>query len=41
VLKGVGGLAVGGGKCIGKRHHPYPAKEVPYPRNYEKEVVDL
>ncbi|KIP04682.1 hypothetical protein PHLGIDRAFT_36807 [Phlebiopsis gigantea 11061_1 CR5-6] len=24
----------------GKRHHPYPADEVPYPRSYERHVVD-
>ncbi|EMD40112.1 hypothetical protein CERSUDRAFT_81393 [Gelatoporia subvermispora B] len=24
----------------GKRHHKFPANEVPYPRNYEKQVVD-
>lgn len=25
----------------GKKHHPYSSKEVPYPRNYEKDVLDL
>ena len=41
MLKGIGNLVLGGGQCRGKKHHPYPAKEVPYPRSYEKEVVDL
>ncbi|EPQ54467.1 hypothetical protein GLOTRDRAFT_121617 [Gloeophyllum trabeum ATCC 11539] len=25
----------------GEKHHPYPAKEVPYPRSYERQVVDF
>jgi hypothetical protein len=25
----------------GKKHHPYRKEEVPYPRNYEREVLDL
>jgi hypothetical protein len=41
VLKGIGNLTVGGGQCRGKKHHPYPSMEAPYPRSYEKEVVDL
>lgn len=41
VVKGVGNLAVGGGRSPGKKHHSYPANEVPYPRSYEREVVDL
>ena len=41
VVKGIGNLAMGGGQCRGKKHHPYPAKDVPYPRSYEKEVMDL
>lgn len=40
-LKGIGHLALGGGQCRGKKYHSYPSKEVPYPRSYEKEVVDL
>lgn len=40
-VKGIGNLVVGGGQSSGKKHHSYPAKEVPYPRSYEKEVVDL
>lgn len=23
-----------------KKHHPHPAKEVPYPVNYERQVID-
>lgn len=23
-----------------KKHHPYPAKEAPYPLNYERPVID-
>ncbi|KAF9524283.1 hypothetical protein CPB83DRAFT_618717 [Crepidotus variabilis] len=41
VIKGVGHTIVGGGKCPGKKHHPYSKKEVPYPRSYDTEVVDL
>ena len=40
VVKGIGNF-VGGGQSSGKKHHSYPAKEVPYPRSYEKEVIDL
>lgn len=25
----------------GKKHHPFPKDEVPYPRNYERDVLDL
>lgn len=24
----------------GKKHHPYPPKEVPYPRSYERQAID-
>ena len=41
VVKGIGNLVVGGGKSPGKKHHSHPATEVPYPRSYEREVVDL
>jgi hypothetical protein len=41
VVKGIGNSVVGGGKSPGKKHHSYSAKEVPYPRSYEREVVDL
>ena len=41
VAKGIGNLVVGGGQSPGKKHHSFPAKEVPYPRSYEKEVIDL
>ncbi|KAF9267364.1 hypothetical protein L218DRAFT_995627 [Marasmius fiardii PR-910] len=30
-----------GGIGGGKRHHAYPKEEVPYPRSYEREVLDL
>ena len=40
MVKGVGNFVVNG-QCRGKKHHPHPVKEVPYPRSYEKEVVDL
>lgn len=35
---GMGNGAMGG---RGERHHPYPKEEVPYPRSYERGVVDL
>ena len=41
VVKGIGNLVMGGGQCRGKKHHSYPAKQVPYPRSYDKEVMDL
>lgn len=41
VVKGVGHTIVGGGRSPGKKHHPYSKKEVPYPRSYDTEVVDL
>lgn len=41
VLKGIGNSVVGGGRSPGKKHHSYSAKKVPYPRSYEREVVDL
>jgi hypothetical protein len=25
----------------GGRHHPFPKEDVPYPRNYEREIIDL
>lgn len=40
-LKGVGHTVLGGGKGPGKRHHAYPKEEVPYPRAYAREVIDL
>jgi len=40
-IKGVGSTVVGGGRCAGKKYHPYPKREVPYPRSYDREVVDL
>ena len=41
VVKGIGNSVMGGGKSPGKKHHLYSAKEVPYPRSYEREIVDL
>ncbi|KDR82916.1 hypothetical protein GALMADRAFT_238570 [Galerina marginata CBS 339.88] len=41
VVKGVGHAVVGGGYSPGKKHHPYRKEEVPYPRSYGREVVDL
>jgi len=32
---------MGGRRCPGKKYHPYRKDEVPYPRSYDKEVVDL
>lgn len=34
----VGGLGVVGG---GRKHHPYEKEEVPYPRSYDRDVLDL
>ncbi|KAF8645159.1 hypothetical protein AX16_007987 [Volvariella volvacea WC 439] len=39
VFKGPGLSA--SGVRVGKKHHSYPRKEVPYPRNFEREVLDL
>jgi hypothetical protein len=41
VIKGIGHATVGGKKCPGKKYHPYPKEDVPYPRSYDREVVDL
>ncbi|KAJ7600716.1 hypothetical protein C8J56DRAFT_15829 [Mycena floridula] len=38
-LKSAGWGAQGIGAA--KKHHPYPKEEVPYPRNYERDVLDL
>lgn len=49
VVKG-GGAGIGSGGPMGwgaqgigagKKHHPYPRQEVPYPKNYERNVLDL
>ncbi|KAJ3992685.1 hypothetical protein F5050DRAFT_883474 [Lentinula boryana] len=34
---GMGGLGVSGGR----KHHPFKKEEVPYPRSYDREVLDL
>ena len=36
-----GGMGIGAMSRKGERHHPYPKQEVPYPRSYERGVVDL
>lgn len=41
VLKGVGTHLTDGTVSRGKKHHPYTQRDVPYPRNYEREVLDL
>jgi len=41
VIKGIGHATVGGKKCPGKKYHPYSKEDVPYPRSYDREVVDL
>ncbi|KIK57278.1 hypothetical protein GYMLUDRAFT_61565 [Collybiopsis luxurians FD-317 M1] len=35
---GMGGLCIMGGS---RKHHPYKKEEVPYPRSYDREVLDL
>lgn len=37
---GAGGLG-GVGIMGGRKHHPFPKEEVPYPRSYERDVLDL
>jgi hypothetical protein len=37
----MGHTMVGGRRCPGKKYHPFRKREVPYPRSYDKEVVDL
>jgi hypothetical protein len=39
MFKGHGGGI--GPKIEGVRHHPFAKEEVPYPRSYDKGVVDL
>jgi hypothetical protein len=41
LIKGVGHTMVGGRRCPGKKYHPFRKSDVPYPRSYDKEVVDL
>lgn len=41
MVKGVGNSVVGGEKSSGKKHHCYSVQEAPYPRSYEREVIDL
>ena len=38
-MKGPG--AGPGFELRGKKHHAHPKEEVPYPRNFEREVLDL
>ncbi|KAG6915147.1 hypothetical protein DXG01_013042 [Tephrocybe rancida] len=41
VKKGEGSSLVPALGFGGKRHHKFPKEEVPYPRSYEREVIDL
>lgn len=41
VMKGVGIHLTDGTISPGKKHHPFVSKDVPYPRSYEREVIDL
>lgn len=41
VVKGAGAWAGTGYVRPGRKHHPYSRDEVPYPRSYEREVLDL
>lgn len=42
VLKSSGSSKFGASPfSVGKRHHPYPKEEAPYPRSYERDVLDL
>ncbi|KAJ3881759.1 hypothetical protein F5051DRAFT_321253 [Lentinula edodes] len=36
-ILGMGGLGVSGGR----KHHPFKKEDVPYPRSYDREVLDL
>lgn len=40
-LKGTGTTIGLVGSCRGKKHHPYSSEEVPYPRSFERDVLDL
>jgi len=40
-IKGVGHTIYGQLKSPGKKYHAHPKDEVPYPRSYEREVLDL
>ncbi|KAF5382753.1 hypothetical protein D9615_002896 [Tricholomella constricta] len=41
VMKGEGSALGSDLSFRGKKHHTFPRNEVPYPRNYEREVLDL
>lgn len=41
VQKGVGIHLTDGTVSAGKRHHPYSRRDVPYPRSYDRDVIDL
>ncbi|RDB17885.1 hypothetical protein Hypma_000730 [Hypsizygus marmoreus] len=41
IIKGMGATVGPDICCPGKKHHAYPPEEAPYPRNYEREVIDL
>lgn len=40
-FKGAGTVDGCGIARLGKKHHPYRREEVPYPRSYDREVLDL
>jgi len=40
-VKGAGIVSGPGIVCPGKKHHPHPREEVPYPKSYDREVLDL
>ena len=40
-MKGVGVHLTDGTVSRGKRHHAYGKREAPYPRSYDREVIDL
>ncbi|KAF9468493.1 hypothetical protein BDZ94DRAFT_1245494 [Collybia nuda] len=39
-FKGIGNTVGLVGNC-GKKHHPFPMEDVPYPRSFERDVLDL
>ncbi|KAF4617320.1 hypothetical protein D9613_006138 [Agrocybe pediades] len=40
-IKGFGHMVFGSAKSKGKKYHTHPKEEVPYPRSYDREVLDL
>ncbi|TFK27645.1 hypothetical protein FA15DRAFT_145734 [Coprinopsis marcescibilis] len=41
IMKGVAVHLTDGSVSSGKKHHPYSPRDVPYPRSYCREVIDL